>query len=111
AEDGIRDRNVTGVQTCALPILSSFMVFQTLRSNLRLCVAQCQRRLGRLHLQARRFPVLSDLRRSQGAGVDSDLVNLALEVGKIVAAPTYEQLIGVRGEFDCSLAGDFGIGV
>src|SRR5699024_11956800 len=23
AEDGIRDRNVTGVQTCALPILSS----------------------------------------------------------------------------------------
>src|SRR5207249_9671662 len=25
AEDGIRDRNVTGVQTCALPILSSDM--------------------------------------------------------------------------------------
>src|SRR5437868_8861946 len=24
AEDGIRDRNVTGVQTCALPILRSF---------------------------------------------------------------------------------------
>src|SRR5207249_8709866 len=24
AEDGIRDRNVTGVQTCALPILSLF---------------------------------------------------------------------------------------
>src|SRR5207249_7216590 len=24
AEDGIRDRNVTGVQTCALPILLSF---------------------------------------------------------------------------------------
>src|SRR5207248_7960914 len=24
AEDGIRDRTVTGVQTCALPILSSF---------------------------------------------------------------------------------------
>src|SRR5699024_11933090 len=24
AEDGIRDRNVTGVQTCALPILSPF---------------------------------------------------------------------------------------
>src|SRR5699024_9480519 len=27
AEDGIRDRNVTGVQTCALPILSTFAVF------------------------------------------------------------------------------------
>src|SRR5699024_11954057 len=25
AEDGIRDRNVTGVQTCALPILSHMM--------------------------------------------------------------------------------------
>src|SRR5699024_11857235 len=25
AEDGIRDRNVTGVQTCALPILSALM--------------------------------------------------------------------------------------
>src|SRR5699024_12163482 len=24
AEDGIRDRNVTGVQTCALPILANF---------------------------------------------------------------------------------------
>src|SRR5699024_12010043 len=26
AEDGIRDRNVTGVQTCALPILSKFKI-------------------------------------------------------------------------------------
>src|SRR5699024_11778029 len=25
AEDGIRDRNVTGVQTCALPILENFV--------------------------------------------------------------------------------------
>src|SRR5207249_5490083 len=25
AEDGIRDRNVTGVQTCALPILARFL--------------------------------------------------------------------------------------
>src|SRR5207249_5800270 len=30
AEDGIRDRNVTGVQTCALPIL---LVFAAQRSN------------------------------------------------------------------------------
>src|SRR5699024_12109499 len=27
AEDGIRDRNVTGVQTCALPILSFVFAF------------------------------------------------------------------------------------
>src|SRR5699024_6509490 len=30
AEDGIRDRNVTGVQTCALPILTSTGVIQSL---------------------------------------------------------------------------------
>src|SRR5699024_12220514 len=29
AEDGIRDRNVTGVQTCALPILNSMRRFAT----------------------------------------------------------------------------------
>src|SRR5207249_9174015 len=29
AEDGIRDRNVTGVQTCALPISSSLIHFGT----------------------------------------------------------------------------------
>src|SRR5699024_11463071 len=27
AEDGIRDRNVTGVQTCALPILCTLVLF------------------------------------------------------------------------------------
>src|SRR5699024_12181936 len=30
AEDGIRDRNVTGVQTCALPILSHYLYLSTL---------------------------------------------------------------------------------
>src|SRR5699024_11396583 len=30
-EDGIRDRNVTGVQTCALPILISDIAFAFLR--------------------------------------------------------------------------------
>src|SRR5699024_12160129 len=28
AEDGIRDRNVTGVQTCALPIFAVFNLYQ-----------------------------------------------------------------------------------
>src|SRR5699024_11860883 len=31
AEDGIRDRNVTGVQTCALPILA--MIYSALMSS------------------------------------------------------------------------------
>ena len=30
AEDGIRDRDVTGVQTCALPILASSLTFRVL---------------------------------------------------------------------------------
>src|SRR5207249_5759782 len=33
AEDGIRDRNVTGVQTCALPILSCTEAPTTTRPN------------------------------------------------------------------------------
>src|SRR5699024_11742627 len=36
AEDGIRDRNVTGVQTCALPILSSGALSGTSGKSLRL---------------------------------------------------------------------------
>src|SRR5699024_12007404 len=40
AEDGIRDRNVTGVQTCALPILtlsknlSCFLIFLLLKQGI-----------------------------------------------------------------------------
>src|SRR5207249_6431079 len=33
AEDGIRDRNVTGVQTCALPIYNGFMITCPARSG------------------------------------------------------------------------------
>src|SRR5699024_11810327 len=33
AEDGIRDRNVTGVQTCALPILASYLLNTNDNSN------------------------------------------------------------------------------
>src|SRR5699024_11386169 len=33
AEDGIRDRNVTGVQTCALPILELANFFQKIRET------------------------------------------------------------------------------
>src|SRR5699024_11381595 len=34
AEDGIRDRNVTGVQTCALPILAPHKSFIQVHPNL-----------------------------------------------------------------------------
>src|SRR5699024_11586996 len=34
AEDGIRDRNVTGVQTCALPICHMTLTFYDLHSKL-----------------------------------------------------------------------------
>src|SRR5699024_11229931 len=36
AEDGIRDRNVTGVQTCALPILCFMLVLILLRKTTKL---------------------------------------------------------------------------
>src|SRR5207249_5661695 len=36
AEDGIRDRNVTGVQTCALPICSGEAALKVTWPNLRL---------------------------------------------------------------------------
>src|SRR5438132_8565410 len=35
AEDGIRDHCVTGVQTCALPISSTFSIFSVLRPHFR----------------------------------------------------------------------------
>src|SRR5699024_11611982 len=35
AEDGIRDRNVTGVQTCALPICSPLSRSTTMKTQLR----------------------------------------------------------------------------
>src|SRR5699024_11300716 len=34
AEDGIRDRNVTGVQTCALPIYSNQLNYRTVFTNI-----------------------------------------------------------------------------
>src|SRR5699024_11853602 len=36
AEDGIRDRNVTGVQTCALPILNGALPFMSQADQLNL---------------------------------------------------------------------------
>src|SRR5207249_7837950 len=39
AEDGIRDRNVTGVQTCALPIFPSGAVGDNLTINAQLAIA------------------------------------------------------------------------
>src|SRR5699024_12195228 len=46
AEDGIRDRNVTGVQTCALPIsqnpnLASFLFIHTKLAKFGFCVGFC----------------------------------------------------------------------
>src|SRR5207248_3696827 len=50
AEDGIRDRTVTGVQTCALPI-SSRPIFQA-----RLIIVRGPRELSTLRLHPEEFP-------------------------------------------------------
>src|SRR5699024_11240387 len=41
AEDGIRDRNVTGVQTCALPIYIFFVVYFCHIFCLHICSVEC----------------------------------------------------------------------
>src|SRR5699024_11802996 len=41
AEDGIRDRNVTGVQTCALPILRESAVFSGISLTERVSERSC----------------------------------------------------------------------
>src|SRR5699024_6326245 len=46
AEDGIRDRNVTGVQTCALPILSFLDLIQEGNMGLMKAVDKFDYRLG-----------------------------------------------------------------
>src|SRR5207249_7565982 len=53
AEDGIRDRNVTGVQTCALPISRVLLLDEPLsnldakvRQRLRVEIRRLQRRVG-----------------------------------------------------------------
>src|SRR5699024_11331259 len=43
AEDGIRDRNVTGVQTCALPILILSSLFTCMASSRRVLAMQVNR--------------------------------------------------------------------
>src|SRR5256885_3598157 len=42
AEDGIRDYKVTGVQTCALPILSATIIAQDEERDLPDCIASLQ---------------------------------------------------------------------
>src|SRR5699024_11778957 len=56
AEDGIRDRNVTGVQTCALPILITEGVVTEGRAPLMLTGkdADAQERRGRQRSEERR---------------------------------------------------------
>src|SRR5207249_6804274 len=53
AEDGIRDRNVTGVQTCALPILTG-------ASSMRVAVADAMRRSWTRPLATVALPVSLD---------------------------------------------------
>src|SRR5699024_11272246 len=50
AEDGIRDRNVTGVQTCALPISSTHTIF-----SIWMVVALCICKFSKIDIRRRRF--------------------------------------------------------
>src|SRR5699024_12455057 len=63
AEDGIRDRNVTGVQTCALPILFSALPTVSKRSSWdSRCALRRRPKIGRASCRER-------AKGSEGAGV------------------------------------------
>src|SRR5699024_11322865 len=56
AEDGIRDRNVTGVQTCALPICSANIEFTGRIWRSALAIARLRIAGGRRRCEARECP-------------------------------------------------------
>src|SRR6266513_5383922 len=88
AEDGIRDRNVTGVQTCALPIFqelfegrrygSSEIVQQHLERSM---VVKTLNQIGYHDLEDQRRPAGSAERRALGvASDDSGALDLVAEI-------------------------------
>src|SRR5437868_4957649 len=81
AEDGIRDRNVTGVQTCALPI------FGTLYTGNRMSSTVFKRVLLKLSGEA--------LAAGQGFGVSVNRVHeIAAEIGEVYELRSEERRVG-----------------
>src|SRR5207302_6181400 len=54
AEDGIRDFHVTGVQTCALPILGLSLRLTGIKPATLLTIAHCKRRVMRMVVSPRK---------------------------------------------------------
>src|SRR5699024_11624863 len=68
AEDGIRDRNVTGVQTCALPILSS----HTAGDLPRWCEGLRETRQTELPVWVQQAPALEGQKSDEGCGLRAE---------------------------------------
>src|SRR5699024_11816495 len=91
AEDGIRDRNVTGVQTCALPILAGP------------ALAEAQEFLGTMEHSARRMARMLDgllaLARIAQAPLQRQPVALAALVREEQARRSEERRVGKEGRW------------
>src|SRR5256885_16580670 len=87
AEDGIRDYKVTGVQTCALPILLALAAACPMRGELTLCVRREPDFFALNRLQGDRWDVgVVDAGRAGGIGCVAIAERVAYVDG--VAAPT-----------------------
>src|SRR5207249_8455735 len=69
AEDGIRDRNVTGVQTCALPIFASLSPRMTIEQIVGEGVALHMPELSRDERRQRILSMLAEVGLSEAAGI------------------------------------------
>src|SRR5207249_7533442 len=101
AEDGIRDRNVTGVQTCALPISTRTILFPGLSWRVRSLIGKCQVP-GRSQREVRAGKLAFALARRPRGGLLALLARLPFteRVGPDVAgaAPTPGEILGRAGQ-------------
>src|SRR5256885_10377926 len=79
AEDGIRDYKVTGVQTCALPILGNALMAMTAGTPCRRMLAICLRRFAAPAATSSGFSA----RRSSGSGLPAMILYLRSEERRV----------------------------
>src|SRR5699024_11690198 len=91
AEDGIRDRNVTGVQTCALPISGSFLGF----GSRKVCLLSPPQSAGRgasiLHGPSSEAP--SGSAQAPSGSLPSPPVSLSLSLLPSVSASDFDDAV------------------
>src|SRR5699024_11608300 len=100
AEDGIRDRNVTGVQTCALPILG-------LKCTLVLCHDEPKEPAGNLLLDGlfgADLRLVGDVSWIELAHLTAEVVHELQRAGERVYRRSEERRVGKEGEASRTIA-------